>query len=198
MKSLNFDRMRIVFVVILVAVVLCGGSAKADFTCGQAVHVGPPISSPYGEGITCITTDGLEMYLTINRKPGGLGIWDIWVSKRETVNDDWGEPENIGAPINTTQSDSNAHLSPDGLEMYFTAYNRPGGYGDCDTWVTNEIVAEGSTMNDLIAQCAEGAKNHGRFVSCVAHLTNDWKKAGLISGKEKGKIQKCAARSDIP
>ncbi len=69
---------------------------------------------------------------------------------------------------------------------------------DCDTGVTNEIVAEGCTMSDLIAQCAEGAKNHGKFVSCVAHLTNDWMKAGLISGKEKGKIQKCAAQADIP
>lgn len=42
------------------------------------------------------------------------------------------------------------------------------------------------TMSDLIAECADAANNHGEFVSCVSHLTNDWKKEGLISGKEKG------------
>ena len=68
---------------------------------------------------------------------------------------------------------------------------------DCEPSVENELLDDGCTMNDLIAQCGEGAVNHGKFVSCVAHLTNDWKKDGLISGKEKGKIQRCAAQSDI-
>jgi hypothetical protein len=31
-------------------------------------------------------------------------------------------------------------------------------------------------------------------VSCVSHLTNDWKAAGLISGEEKGAIQRCVAK----
>jgi hypothetical protein len=49
-------------------------------------------------------------------------------------------------------------------------------------------------MSDLIAGCSIGAKNHGKFVSCVSHLTNDWKAAGLISGDEKGAIQRCVAK----
>jgi hypothetical protein len=68
----------------------------------------------------------------------------------------------------------------------------------CDSGVGNQLFEDGCTMSDLIAECAEGAKNHGKFVSRVSHLTNDWKKAGLISGKDKGKIQKCAAKADIP
>jgi len=156
MKWLAENRIKLGLVGFVAAVVLRCGSVKADFTFGAPVHVGPPISSPYGEGVSCITADGLEMYLTINRKPGGLGIWDIWVSKRETVNDDWGEPENLGAPINTSQSDSNAHLLPDGLEMYFTAYNRSGGYGHCDTWVTRR-----ATRNDPWA----GPENLGPLVN---------------------------------
>ena len=70
--------------------------------------------------------------------------------------------------------------------------------GECDSGVENQLFENGCTMSDMIAQCAEGAGNHGKFVSCVAHLTNDWKKDRLISGKEKGAIQRCAARSDIP
>jgi uncharacterized repeat protein (TIGR01451 family) len=68
----------------------------------------------------------------------------------------------------------------------------------CDSDVSNELFDNGCTMNDLIAQCATGAKNHGKFISCVAKLTNYWKKHKLIKGKEKGSVQSCAAKSDIP
>lgn len=68
----------------------------------------------------------------------------------------------------------------------------------CDSGVDNVFVTDCSTMNDLIADCAAAAGNHGDFVSCVAHLTNEWKDAGLISGREKGKIQRCAAQSSLP
>ena len=69
------------------------------------------------------------------------------MSRRETANDDWGEPENLGSPINTGQGDSDTSISSDGLEMYFTAYQRPGGHGDSDIWVTRRV-----TRNDPWAQ----------------------------------------------
>ncbi len=68
----------------------------------------------------------------------------------------------------------------------------------CDSGVDNHLFDDGCKMSDLIAECADGAKNHGKFVSCVSHLANDWKKQKLISGKEKGAIQSCAAKADIP
>ena len=69
---------------------------------------------------------------------------------------------------------------------------------ECDKGVPNVLFADGCTMNDLIIQCGVGVKNHGKFVSCVAHLTNDWKKGSYITGSEKGSIQSCAAQADIP
>ncbi len=68
----------------------------------------------------------------------------------------------------------------------------------CDTGVQNILSEDGCTILDRIGECAEGAKNHGQFVSCVSHLTNDLKGDGIISGKEKGAIQSCAAQADIP
>lgn len=68
--------------------------------------------------------------------------------------------------------------------------------GSCDSGVINQLFDDGCTMSDLIADCSVGAKNHGKFVSCVSHLTNGWKGAGLISGSEKGAIQSCAAKSN--
>jgi len=68
----------------------------------------------------------------------------------------------------------------------------------CDSQVLNVLGDDGCTMADQVAHCADGAENHGDFVSCVAHLTNDWNWDGLISGYQKGRLQRCAAQSDIP
>ena len=43
-----------------------------------------------------------------------------------------------------------------------------------------------------------GARNHGQFVSCVAHVANDARKDGLITGAEKGAVQQCAAQARVP
>ncbi len=117
--------------------------AQADFTFGTPDHIGPPINSPYSEALTCITADGLEMYISSLNRPGGYGSWDIWVLRRETVNDDWDTPENLGPPINTGGSDGGAYISSDDLEMYFVAYNKPGGYGDSDIWVARRTSKNG-------------------------------------------------------
>ena len=63
-----------------------------------------------------------------------------------------------------------------------------------DSGVANQMLDDGCTMSDEIAKAAAAASNHGDFVSAVAELTNNWKKAGLISGADKGSIQNCAAR----
>ncbi len=68
----------------------------------------------------------------------------------------------------------------------------------CDSGVENQIFADGCSMSNIIKQCAMGAINHGEFVSCVSHLTNNWKKEGMISGREKGAIVSCAAQSSFP
>ena len=47
-------------------------------------------------------------------------------------------------------------------------------------------------------QCANAVNNHGAFVSCVAHLTNELKKGGTITGQQKDAIQSCAAQANIP
>ena len=64
-----------------------------------------------------------------------------------------------------------------------------------NTGVANAFFANGCTIADLIANIRAGAKNHGGFVSGVAHLLNSLEKAGIISGKDKGIIQSAAARS---
>jgi len=68
---------------------------------------------------------------------------------------------------------------------------------NCDSGVENLLLDEGCTMFDLIGECeiiSDGKR--GRFASCVAKLTNEWKTDGLISGEEKGSIQRCLGHSN--
>ena len=69
-------------------------------------------------------------------------------------------------------------------------------YGSCSTRVPNTQLSNGAMLTDQARvwyrDCLAGARNHGQFESCVAHTTNAAVKAGLISGAQKGAIQKCA------
>jgi len=65
----------------------------------------------------------------------------------------------------------------------------------CDSHVTNTTFATGCRISDQINDCAVGAKNHGAFVSCVAHLTDGLKSNGTITDSQKGAIQSCAAHA---
>ena len=66
-------------------------------------NLGPTINSASDELTGSISTDGLELYFASNR-PGSdaNGDFDIWVSKRASIQDDWPAPVNLGSPINSS------------------------------------------------------------------------------------------------
>jgi hypothetical protein len=68
----------------------------------------------------------------------------------------------------------------------------------CDSGVANQLLENACTISDLILACSDNAPDHGGFVSCVAHLTNSLRTAGIITDEDKGAIQRCAARADLP
>jgi len=97
------------------------------------------------------------------------------------------------------------HLDADGDGIPYAADECPLSDLDgtvvidgCDSGVTNHVLDSGCSILDLIDNCVSSARNHGKFVSCVSHLTNALKKAGIISGAEKDLVQSCAAEADIP
>lgn len=65
--------------------------------------------------------------------------------------------------------------------------------GSCDTGVPNALV-NGELLSPAVEACAAGAKNHGQFVSCLNKVTNTAKKAGYLTGSQKGAITSCAAK----
>jgi outer membrane protein OmpA-like peptidoglycan-associated protein/Tol biopolymer transport system component len=88
-------------------------------------------TSKYNEGAQSITPDGRYLFFTGCNRPDGLGRCDIYVSHKE--GNDWGEPFNLGAPVNSIYWDSQPAISPDGSTLYFVS-NRPGGHGGYDLW----------------------------------------------------------------
>lgn len=88
-------------------------------------------TSKYNEGAQSITPDGRYLFFTGCNRPDGLGRCDIYVSHKE--GNDWAEPFNLGAPVNSIYWDSQPAISPDGSTLYFVS-NRPGGLGGYDLW----------------------------------------------------------------
>ena len=65
----------------------------------------------------------------------------------------------------------------------------------CNPGVANWHIGSGAYANDLITAAYTTSASHGAFVSAVSTLSNGWKSAGRISGREHGAIVSCAART---
>ena len=96
-------------------------------------------TSQFNEGAQSISPDGQYLFFTGCNRPNGLGRCDLYVSHKEGNN--WGEPFNLGAPVNTIYWESQPAISPDGNTLYFVS-NRPGGIGGYDIWKT-QLSEEG-------------------------------------------------------
>ncbi|MCX5646979.1 MAG: protein kinase [Phycisphaerae bacterium] len=108
---------------------------------GQAVNLGPSINSSGDDRSPCISPDALELYITSYR-PGGYGYHDIYVSRRATTNDPWGQVVNLGPVVNSAYGENYPCLSPDGRLLFFNDRDnswRPGGYGLNDIWMSRRV-----------------------------------------------------------
>jgi Tol biopolymer transport system component len=132
-----------VFVASLLGFGLFGGLdtpvARADFAFGEPMDLRSaiPVIDPetYFDHISCFSSDGLEMYITSGDRPGGYGGGDLWVLRRESVDDTWSPPENLGAAVNSPKDDLWPSISADGFMLYFNS-DRVGGHGYYDIYVT--------------------------------------------------------------
>lgn len=90
--------------------------------CTDAEKVDLHISTDYGISDPYIDFDGSYMIYSTNM-PGGLGDFDQYISYR-LPDGGWSAPKDIGAPYNTTGSDFDMDISPDG--KYIISYSKDG------------------------------------------------------------------------
>jgi len=72
-----------------------------------------------------ISADGNTVYFVATRKDG-LGGEDIYIIKKDTTNDTWNKPVNLGAEINTEFDEDAPFLSKDGTVFYFSSKGHEG------------------------------------------------------------------------
>lgn len=97
----------------------------------KALNMGPRINTEFDEDGGFIHPDGQTFFYASNG-PGSMGGYDILYA---TLNEDnkFGNPVNMGYPINTTDDDIFFVVSPDGKRGYFASF-KTDGFGEKDLY----------------------------------------------------------------
>jgi outer membrane protein OmpA-like peptidoglycan-associated protein len=104
---------------------------------GSPENLGPNINTPGKDHTPFFHPDGQTLYFSSDSLPG-MGGSDIFFARRDP-DGKWGNPQNLGYPINTKGEEGMLVVSLDGRTAYF-ASDRPGGKGDLDIY-TFELPA---------------------------------------------------------
>lgn len=92
---------------------------NVNATWGQMKFLGSPVNSAKNEHAPSLSEDGLTLLFQSDRD-GGVGNHDLWVARRKSVSDAFGEPENLGKLINTTGREEAPFLLADGHSFLYS------------------------------------------------------------------------------
>jgi hypothetical protein len=101
----------------------------------EPINLGPIVNSNVDDFHPAISNDGLSLYIS-SARPGGFGPNDIWVSQRDSLDDPWGPPQNLGPNINTAGDEFAPDFSPDGHWLFFSSGRPPGTNNFTRIWVS--------------------------------------------------------------
>ena len=123
-----------------------------------------PFSGKHRDADPFITADGQHLYFISDRPVGDepKEDMDIWVADRKE-DGEWGEPRNLGAPVNTAFSEWFPTVASSGT-LYFGS-GRPGGHGAHDLYRaarTDDRFAEPVNLGPDVNSAAD------EFEPCVA------------------------------
>ena len=118
-------------------------AAEPNFSDWSApVNLGAVINSAFNEQGPTLSRNRLSLYFASNRPDAtAIGGGDIWVSQRNSVDQPWGAPVNLGAVVNSPGDEAGMNLSRDGHWLFFMS-RRPGslpnpmGVIGFDIWVS--------------------------------------------------------------
>ncbi len=100
--------------------------ASVDDPWGSAVNLGPTLNTTFDEGNPAFSRDGHFLFFQ-SKRPGGLGLIDIWVSSRRHTHDDfdWEPAVNLGAGVNSAADDN-------GPSYFENEENGENDEGECE------------------------------------------------------------------
>lgn len=132
-------------------------STRADVSkpFGKPSNLGPRVNSKTQDSSPCLSADALTLLFVSSRKVSGQSYHhDLWMCRRTSTEESFGEPVNLGPPINRVGvfSEDGPYLSADGRTLLFSAHNRPDGQGDHDLYqvtIVKSEVPKGTVTNTL-------------------------------------------------
>jgi Tol biopolymer transport system component len=96
----------------------------------EPVNLGEPFNTPDWDIGPSLSADGLEFYFArINYEEWTGGLW---VAKRASIDELWGEPTNLGPTVNSATVSIGPCISPDSLTLFFYSDES----GSADVWMT--------------------------------------------------------------
>jgi len=167
----------------------------------------------YSDLEPAFTPDGKKLFFASNRPVNGTEIkdFDIWVVEKE--NGKWGEPKNMGAPVNTTADEFYPSITKSG-NLYFTAayknaigkediymarwengkYSEPASMDTAVNSTKYEFNAFVSPDEDFIIFTSYGRKDdkgRGDLYMSTKDATGKWQPAKNLSFLNSEKLDYC-------
>jgi hypothetical protein len=128
-----------------------GTAQKIDEIDGNSSE----LNTPFLDGCPIQSPDGLSLYMASNR-PGGVGLLDVWVARRESRHDPWGTPENLGEPVNSAADDFCPTPIRGGGLFFVSREALPGSCGLGDIYFTHYNGNHGWSEPEHLACAPEG------------------------------------------
>jgi len=98
---------------------------------GQAVSLGSVVNSSVMDYHPAISVDKLTLVFASLRSGGvGQDNVDLWKTQRASVSEPWGDPVNLGVPINTEDHQYWPSFSLDGRWLFYTTAPPGGPYNE--------------------------------------------------------------------
>ncbi|QSE97674.1 OmpA family protein [Fulvivirga lutea] len=118
----------------------------------RSKNLGPKINTEYDDDAPFIDYDGKTLYFSsLGRK--GMGGYDIFKSTYDSAAAEWGDPENLGFPINTPDDDIFFVSTKDGKRGYYASV-REDGMGFTDIYMVT-ILQEDEVADNIMSKTAE-------------------------------------------
>ncbi len=118
-------------------------------------NLGPIINTQYDDDGPFIDYDGKTLYFSSQGRKG-MGGYDIFKSVYDSAEGKWGEPENLGYPINTPDDDIYFVSTEDGKRGYYASV-REDGQGFTDIYMVT-ILQEDEVSDNIASKNIEPAE----------------------------------------
>jgi outer membrane protein OmpA-like peptidoglycan-associated protein len=145
---------------------------------GRSKNLGAMINTEYDDDGPFIDYDGKTLYFSSQGRKG-MGGHDIFRAEYDSAAQEWGEPENLGFPINTPDDDVYFVSTKDGQRGYYASV-REDGLGFTDIYMVT-VPTDDVPDEPVVAKVNQDSLNNvAKNVDPVAVVTTPQEKATML------------------